>query len=140
MSTFPSPYSIETKSTALELLEQARQAGMKQSDACVVVAEEFENGPAVSTLHAWARESGIFKAHRGKHKRTSKTRVAPVITITAEPVAAKAPIVSTAPTAANPDIASLQRENAQLAGEVEGNKREIKALRGLVMHYMRPAA
>ncbi|MFC9995771.1 hypothetical protein [Nocardia sp. NPDC127526] len=138
MGTFPSPYTYETKSTALELLEQARQAGMKQSDACVIVAEEFENGPAVSTLHAWAREAGIFKSHRGKRKgsATSNTKVrtaAPAPAPVSEPVAAE-------PVAADAEVIALKRANAQLTNEVERNQHEIKALRGLVVHYLRPSA
>ncbi|KZM72185.1 hypothetical protein [Nocardia terpenica] len=140
MGTFPSPYTIQTKSTALELLEQARQAGMKQSDACVIVAEEFENGPAVSTLHAWAREAGIFKSHRGKRKTvtaSTKTRAAVAAPIASDPT----PVPASGQTIAHlEDVAVLMQVNKELTGELEANKREIKALRGLVVHYLRPSA
>lgn len=131
MAAFPSPYPIETKSTALELLEEARKAGMKQSDACVIVAEEFENGPAVSTLHAWSREAGIFKSHRGKRKSATATNK-----VRTTSAATGSVVVEQVDGA---EIVALKRENAQLAGEIESGQREIKALRGLVSHYLRPS-
>ncbi|WP_433662429.1 hypothetical protein ACQPW1_09925 [Nocardia sp. CA-128927] len=130
---FPTPYSPETRSTAMELLVQARDDGMNQNQAAIAVAGQFNNGPAVSTLHLWAKEAKLFAAPTIKKAKHQATRSPLQI----HSVAVKATEPAHDHTSDPRDVAStLKQENQTLRVQVASQAKEIKALRGLVSLYV----
>ncbi|MBF6302253.1 hypothetical protein IU459_32640 [Nocardia amamiensis] len=74
-------YSDELRESALEMLQQAYDAGMTQTQACESVASQFlsrqassdwEDAPSVHTLRYWGASWGIFAGLPGRRATSER--------------------------------------------------------------------